>query len=135
MDALPGSGLRRSRRPVGEAAASPRSYASFPRGVGAMPYRGLRLCRQGGGLEAVPDPPCSVDLGRLRAVLEAAGVPVVDAKVLLIAATDPEVTISRAGRLLFKTSEAERARGLLAWLTSLQPLAEPASPRGRAPRP
>ena len=135
MDAPPGSGDRRSRRPVGGVAASPRSYASFPRSAGAMPYRGLRVCRQGGGLEAVADPPRPVDLGRLRALLEAAGIPVVDAKVLLIAATDPEVTISRAGRLLFKTSETERARGLLAWLTSLQPLAEPATPPRRAPRP
>jgi len=34
---------------------------------------------------------------------------VVDARVMLVAAMDPEVTISRSGRLLFKTTDPVRA--------------------------
>ncbi|HTT15977.1 MAG TPA: hypothetical protein VMH49_01265 [Thermoplasmata archaeon] len=99
-----------------------------------MPYRPLRLCRQGGGFEALPDGRRSLDLGRVRQALERAGVSVVDARVLLIAATDPEVTISRAGRLLFKTSELARAARLLDWLLALEPLGEKdRRDRGSAP--
>lgn len=83
-------------------------------------YRRLRLCSNSGGYEAIPDPPLRLDLAAARSVLERAGIAVVDARVMLVAATDPEVTISRSGRLLFKTkdpSAAERAfeqlRGLL----------------------
>ena len=75
-------------------------------------YRRLQLCANRGGFEAIPEPPHPIDLGAAKARLEAAGVPVVDARVMLIASLGPEVTISRAGRLLFKTQdgdEAERA--------------------------
>ena len=41
--------------------------------------------------------------------MEKEGVPVVDARVMLIVSLDPEVTISRAGRLLFKTPDARAA--------------------------
>lgn len=78
-----------------------------------MPYRPLRLCSGGGGLEALPDPPRTLDLPSVRRELEARGVRVVDARVMLIAAMDPEVTIGRSGRLLFKTSREDRARELL----------------------
>jgi hypothetical protein len=50
-----------------------------------------------------------LDLGRLRQALEGAGVPVVDARVMLIAQLDPEVTISRNGRILFKTPDSAAA--------------------------
>src|SRR5271170_180345 len=83
-------------------------------------YRKLRLCSNNGGYEAIPDPPLSLDLANARRILEREGVAVVDARVMLVAALDPEVTISRSGRLLFKTQDpaaAERAfqrlRGLL----------------------
>ncbi len=79
-------------------------------------YRTLRLCASGGGFEAIPDPPRPLDLARVRASLEAARVPVVDARVMLIAAVGPEVTIARSGRLLFKTRDpaaADRAFNLL----------------------
>jgi len=75
-------------------------------------YRRLRLCSSGGGFEAIPDPPIRLDLRLVRAALEKEGWPVVDARVLLIAGTDPEVTISQNGRILFKTDEptvADRA--------------------------
>ncbi len=69
----------------------------------------LRLCSGGGGFEFLPDGPRSLDLTAIRQGLEANGVPVVDARVLLIATVGPEVTISRRGRLLFKTSDPEEA--------------------------
>jgi hypothetical protein len=75
-------------------------------------YRKLRLCSNNGGYEAIPDPPFRLDLANARRTLERIGVAVVDARVMLIAAMDPEVTISRSGRLLFKTHDsaaAERA--------------------------
>ncbi len=72
-------------------------------------YRTLRLCSSGGGFEALPDPPRRLDLRRVRAALEGDGLSVVDARVMLIAGTDPEVTISQTGRLLFKTSDPKKA--------------------------
>lgn len=74
-----------------------------------MRYRQLRLCSDRGGYEAVPDRPVPIDLGPVRRAFEKAGVAVVDARVLLIVGTDPEVTISRSGRLLFKTRDREAA--------------------------
>jgi hypothetical protein len=75
-------------------------------------YRKLRLCSNNGGYEAIPDPPLRLDLRSARSVLEREGIAVVDARVMLVAATDPETTISQSGRLLFKTRDpvaAERA--------------------------
>jgi hypothetical protein len=69
-------------------------------------YRRLRLCSNNGGYEAVPDPPLHLDLTVARRALERDGIAVVDARVMLVAATDPEVTISRSGRLLFKTQDS-----------------------------
>jgi hypothetical protein len=96
-------------------------------------YRKLRLCSNSGGYEAIPDPPHPLDLAEVRRRLEAEGVAVVDARVLLIAGTDPEVTISRNGRLLFKTRDpaaAERGFDRLQKLLEL-PSAEPAPTRAR----
>ena len=75
-------------------------------------YRKLRLCSNSGAYEAIPDPPRPLDLVRVRHALEQEGIAVVDARVMLIVGLDPEVTISRNGRLLFKTRDpatAERA--------------------------
>ncbi len=90
-------------------------------------YRRLRVCSNGGGYEAIPHPPVRLDLAKARHALEAEGIAVVDARVLLIAATEPEVTISQNGRLLFKTRDPkaaevafERLRGLLG-LPGLEP--------------
>ncbi len=90
-------------------------------------YRKLRLCSNNGGFEAIPDPPCPIDLARARDRLAAAEVPVVDARVMLIATLPPEVTISRAGRLLFKTrdaADAEAGFARLRALLDLPPLAD-----------
>jgi hypothetical protein len=75
-------------------------------------YRTLRTCSSGGGFEAIPDPPRRIDLARVRTALEKDGIPLVDARVMLIVGSDPEVTISQNGRLLFKTADpavADRA--------------------------
>ena len=82
------------REPIGEASV----------------YRQLRLCSNRGGFEAVPDPPRTVDLEMIRHRLERDGIAVVDARVMLIVGLDPEVTISRNGRLLVKTRDAAAAR-------------------------
>ncbi len=82
-------------------------------------YRTLRLCSSGGGFEALPDPPRPLNLGRVRAALEAAGVSVIDARVMLIASLETEVTISRAGRLLFKTADPAAADRAFARLRPL----------------
>jgi len=97
-------------------------------------YRRLRLCSNNGGFEALADPPNRIDLPRVKAALEREGVSVVDARVMLIASLEVEVTISRGGRLLFKTrdprvaeSAFERLRSLVG-LPAMEP--EPASARG-----
>jgi hypothetical protein len=90
-------------------------------------YRKLRLCSNNGGFEAIPDPPLRLDLALARRSLERLGIAVVDARVMLIAALDPEVTISRSGRLLFKTQDpdaAERAFEKLRRLLDLPGTAE-----------
>jgi len=95
-------------------------------------YRRLRLCSNKGGYEALPDPPTVLDLVAIRGRLEREGVAVVDARVMLIASLEVEVTISRAGRLLFKTSSASRAETVferLRRMLDLPPM-EPPGPGG-----
>ncbi|MGI0128943.1 MAG: hypothetical protein ACREEC_02125 [Thermoplasmata archaeon] len=96
-------------------------------------YRKIRLCSNNGGYEAIPEPSLRLDLTRARHALEEIGVAVVDARVMLIAALDPEVTISRLGRLLFKTRDvvaAERAFDRLRALLDLPGVVdEPLLPR------
>jgi len=72
-------------------------------------YRTLRICSNSGAYEALPDPPRSIDLVQARHQLEQEGIAVVDARVLLIAALEVEVTISRNGRILFKTRDSDAA--------------------------
>jgi hypothetical protein len=76
----------------------------------------LRLCSGRGAFEAIPRPKLDVDLAQVRRRLEARGVPVVDARVLLIAKLEEEVTVSRDGRVLIKAHNAEHARRLFAEL-------------------
>jgi hypothetical protein len=72
-------------------------------------YRTLRICSNSGAYEALPEPPRPIDLARARRRLEEAGIAVVDARVMLIAALEVEATISRNGRLLFKTRDVSAA--------------------------
>ena len=84
-----------------------------------MTYYTLRLCASRGAFEAVPDPPQHVDLRRIRARLEASGVPVVDARVMLIAQLEREVTFGRDGRVLIKSQDPKEAQRLFDSLRSL----------------
>lgn len=79
-----------------------------------MSYSTVRLCAGGGGFEAVPSPRHPIDLGEARRRLEGAGIPVVDARVMLLCRFDREVTLSRDGRVLIKTRDPEEAARLFA---------------------
>ena len=74
-----------------------------------MSYSGLRLCSGRAAFEAVPRPRVSLDLVRVRGRIEAEGVPVIDARVMLIAGERQEVTIDRDGRILIKLPKQEDA--------------------------
>lgn len=74
-----------------------------------MGYYALRLCAGGGAFEAVPAPRLSLDLRDVRRTLESHDVPVVDARVMLIARLGPELTLSRDGRVLIKTRDPREA--------------------------
>lgn len=93
--------------------------------IDAERYRQLALCAGGGGFEAVPRGPMTLDLALLQRRLSDLGVATVDARVLLIATLEAETTISRGGRLLFKTRDRAVADRLFA---RLRPLLEPAVP-------
>ena len=97
-------------------------------------YRTLRVCANRGGYEAIPDPPRPLDLVEVRHRLERAGIAVVDARVMLIAALDSEVTIARSGRILFKTQDASVAARTFERLRALLdlPSANDAARRARA---
>ena len=85
-----------------------------------MSYSSLRLCSGRSAFEAIPNPRLALDLGRVRARIEADGVPVIDARVMLIAGRRQEVTIGRDGRVLIKLrqeAEADRLfRRVLGWI-------------------
>ena len=82
-------------------------------------YRRLRLCSNRGGYEAIAEPAHPIDLGFARTRLGAERIPVVDARVMLIAHLDSEVTISRSGRLLFKTQDPRLAERTFERLRSI----------------
>jgi hypothetical protein len=74
-------------------------------------YSTVRLCSGSGAYEAIPRPRLSLDLPAVKRRLESSGVPVVDARVMLIVSLEREVTLSRNGRVLIKTRDsAEAAR-------------------------
>lgn len=94
-------------------------------------YRTLTLCANRGGYEAIPEPPRRLDLVDVRHRLEREGIAVVDARVMLLAALEAEVTISAGGRLLFKTSDRRVAARVFERLRALLDL--PAAPDLGAP--
>jgi len=81
-----------------------------------MPYETLRLCSGRSAFESVPNPRLSLDLAKVRSKLEAEGVSVVDARVMLIFSLGPEVTLGRDGRLLIKTADPKEADATFARL-------------------
>ncbi|MCI4327088.1 MAG: hypothetical protein L3K16_05570 [Thermoplasmata archaeon] len=96
-------------------------------------YYTLALCASKGAFEAVPRPKLAVDLGAAKARLTAAGIGVTDARVMLIAAMEREVTLSRDGRVLIKSrdaAEAERVFAELRRVVGLPDTAEKSSPAG-----
>ncbi|MFZ0698965.1 MAG: hypothetical protein WAN74_02060 [Thermoplasmata archaeon] len=76
-------------------------------------YETVRLCSGKGSYEALPRNAYTFDLARARHLLESDGVPVTDARVMLIVATKPEMTLSRNGRILIKTRDAREAERAL----------------------
>ncbi len=78
-----------------------------------MPYASLKVCSNRGALEAVPEPPTRLDLARVRTAFEAAGVSVLDCRVMLIARFEREVTVGQDGRLLIKTTDEREGRRVL----------------------
>jgi hypothetical protein len=100
-------------------------------------YSTVRLCSGGGSFEAIPHPKLALDLGEARRTLEAAGVGVIDARVMLIARMEQEVTLARDGRILIKTTDpvvAERILRDLCARLSLGYSGAPSAPvKGAAP--
>lgn len=87
-----------------------------------MTYFTLRLCANRGAFEAVPENPKVVDLRALRARLEQEGIPVVDARVMLIAQMEREVTFGRDGRVLIKSRDSAEAQRIF---DTVRPMVEP----------
>ncbi|MEM0129155.1 MAG: hypothetical protein QXG65_03205 [Thermoplasmata archaeon] len=80
-------------------------------GIGSLPrYRAVRLCASGGGFEAIPEVPTTLPLSQIAERLRDAGIPVIDARVMLIVTLPPELTLSRDGRILVKTRQEDRAQ-------------------------
>ncbi len=73
----------------------------------------MRLCSGKGAYEAIPDVPGRIDLARAARALEATGLAVTDVRVMLIVSMDPEVTLSRDGRVLVKTRDPLVADGAI----------------------
>jgi hypothetical protein len=76
----------------------------------------MRLCASGGAYEAVPRPKLTLDLTSVRTQLQSAGIPVVDARVMLLLTLEREVTLSRDGRILIKSRDPDEANRILAKL-------------------
>jgi hypothetical protein len=84
-----------------------------------LAYYSLRLCAGGGAFEAVPAPRLALDLHRVKGTLESHDIPVVDARVMLIAQLEREVTLSRDGRVLIKTKDTSEASKIFEQLRAL----------------
>lgn len=82
---------------------------------GALRYREIRLCSNGGGYEALPEGNVTLDLAGVRGRVQAAGTEVVDARVMLIVRHRPELTVGRSGRVLVKSDDPIEARAALDW--------------------
>ena len=87
-----------------------------------MTYETLKLCSGRSAFEAVPNPRLELDLPKIRARLEARGVAVVDARVMLIFRLGEEVTLGRDGRLLIKTSDPHAADAVFRELNAIAEL-------------
>ena len=97
-----------------------------------MTYYTLRLCASRGAYEAIPENPRTLDLAVVKARLEASGIAVIDARVMLIAQMESEVTFGRDGRVLIKSQDPVQAGRLFDSLKGL--LEPPTAPRPAAER-
>ncbi len=98
-----------------------------------MAYERLRLCTGRAAFEAIPTPKLALDLGAARRRIEAEGIEVVDARVMLIFRLEAEVTLGRDGRVLIKTSDpflADAAFHRLDRLLGLSAERPPGAPGG-----
>lgn len=98
-----------------------------------MTYETVRLCSGGGAYEAVPRPRLQLDLAAARGRLEESGIPVVDARVMLIVRLEQEVTVSRDGRILIKTRDPHEAERLFARVSGVLRLSEATAVAERVP--
>ena len=73
----------------------------------------LRPCRGIAAYSSIPKKNLRLDLGRCRTRLEKAGYEVIDAKVMLVAKKETDITVYRSGRLLVNTDDKDRARELV----------------------
>jgi hypothetical protein len=87
-------------------------------------YYTLALCASKGAFEAIPRPKLALDLKEARSRLESAGIGVTDARVMLIAAMESEVTLSRDGRILIKSRDRAEAARVFARLRDVVGLPE-----------
>jgi hypothetical protein len=76
-------------------------------------YQTLRTCANRGAFEAIPEGDPHLDLKGVKDRIEAAGIRVLDCRVMLIAQFDREVTIGRDGRILIKSLERDEAVRIL----------------------
>lgn len=76
-------------------------------------YAPVRLCTGKAAYEAVPQSAARLDLARAARLLEAGGLTVTNARVMLIVGLDPEVTLSVDGRILVKTRDPATANRVI----------------------
>ena len=101
-----------------------------------MTYSTLKLCSGRAGFEAIPRPKLHLDLRAVTARLRHEGIPVVDARVMLLIRLEHEVTLSQDGRVLIKCPDPSEAGRVFARLVSLAglPAGDPeAEPPSRLP--
>ncbi len=75
-----------------------------------MTYYLLMPCKTTAAFISTLKKPRRVNLGKARRALEAAGYAVEDLSVMLIVATDPELTLYESGKTLIKTADADAAK-------------------------
>ncbi len=70
-----------------------------------MTYTTLKLCSGRASFEAVPRPRLSLNLAEVAERLRAKGIPVTDARVMLLVEWETPITLSQDGRVLVKTGD------------------------------
>lgn len=84
----------------------------------------VRPCKGSTGTEVVPEGRLDLDIAANARRLEAAGIEVTDARVLLVIKGEPTVTLYPSGRMLVHTDDLEQARERALWLLALLDLGQ-----------